>query len=462
VSAAAEVLAWAERAGVPCRHPPDYVVAPEVVDRDALLADRAGDFDFRTNPCVDFGKLVERVPLLVLRPRDRAELCECVRALGRAGLSYTVRGTGHCSGGQALGHAAVLDLGGLDRVLADDPAAEQITVEGGILWGAVVDALRGQGRRPLSIIANLRSTVAGTLAVGGFGDAAHLHGLTVGHVRALTLVTPDGESRAVTDPDPLFRLSLAGRGQLGVIAAATLTTVRRPLTLAGRGARWRSLEDFLEDAARIRGHEAYDFVRARLAPPAQGDEPSVVAQLGRAAAEPPRRGHDPGLVALERADVSPLEWVDLHALLSREPERTAGACPALELSLPLPHGLAAWRAMRRRLDAARLLFAAPRGPSVMLLPGRPARLPLAPLPASDPCFFVALRPELPVGEARAHLPLLAEIATAALEAGGRLYLMSIPVAHPRFLSLQLGDALEELRAHKRAVDPGGLLNPGFL
>jgi FAD/FMN-containing dehydrogenase len=460
VSAADEVLAWAERAGVPCRRPADYVVAPEVVDRATLLAERSADFDFRDNPCVDFGKLVERVPALVLRPRDAGELVDCVRALGRAGLPYAVRGTAHSSGGQALATTAVVDLRGLDRVLADDPDAEEITVEGGIVWGGVVDALRATGRRPVSIIANFRSTVAGTLAVGGFGDAAHLHGLAIAHVRSLRLVTPDGEVRDVADPDPLFRLSLAGRGQLGVIAAATLATVRKPLTLAGRVARWRSLEDFLDDAARIRGHAAYDFVRARLASPIAGDEPSVEAHLGRAAAALPRR--DPGLVALERAEVGPLEHVDIHALLAREPERLAGACPALELSLPLPHGLGAWRGLRRRLAAAGLLFAAPRGPSVMLVPGRPARLPLAPLPASDPCFFVAVRPELPVAEARVAAGLLADVGGAALDAGGRIYLMSVPVAHPRFLALQLGDALADLRAAKRAVDPAGLLNPGLL
>src|SRR5205823_10522330 len=132
--------------------------------------------------------------------------------------------------------------------------------------------------------------------------------LNVEHVRALRLVTPDGAVHDTSDPDPLFRLALAGRGQLGIIVAATLLTVRKPLVLAGRVARWRRLDDFLDDAAAIRGQAAYDFMRARLDPVGAG----VTAHLGNAADALPR--HDPGRVALALAEVGPLESVDLADL----------------------------------------------------------------------------------------------------------------------------------------------------
>src|SRR5262249_19128928 len=151
-----------------------------------------------------------------------------------AGIPYAVRGAGHSSGGQSLIEGgAVLDTRRLDRIVADDPARETITVEGGLWWLALARHLMPQGRRPRSITANLRSTVAGTLAVGGFGDAAHVDGLQISHVDRLTLVTPDGRVHALGPDDELFRLSLAGRGQLGVIADATLQTSRRPFTIAG-------------------------------------------------------------------------------------------------------------------------------------------------------------------------------------------------------------------------------------
>jgi FAD/FMN-containing dehydrogenase len=78
--------------------------------------------------------------------------------------------------------------------------------------------------------------------------------------------------------------------------------------------------------------------------------------------------------------------------------------------------------------------------------------------------MLALRPSMPVGELPKYLPLLRRIGAESLEAGGRIYLMSLDLDldAERFLSMQWGEASRALRALKARFDPRGLLNRGLL
>jgi FAD/FMN-containing dehydrogenase len=419
------------------------------------------DGDFRDDPRLDFGRVVRRTPLAVLRPADQDQLVSCVRFFADAGIRYRLRGTANSSGGQALidESGVVLDLRRLDRIVADDPEGETLTVEGGAWWLTVVDHLHRQGRRPLSVTANLRSSVGGTLAVGGFGAWSHLVGLQIAHVSRLALVTPDGTRHRLGRDDELFRFTMAGRGQLGIIAEATLETVRRPFTIAVRELHWPSLEAFVRDEAVITAHALYDFMRARVRFPPGGSEPEVSALVGLTAEVLP--ASDPGLDLIRPAQASAVELLDVHAALTRGPSETWQlACPALEFVLPLPAGLAAWRELAPMIAAAGIPALQPLGPSVMVVRADP-RFPLAPTPA-DVSMIIVLRPELPAADAPALLPALRAIGRRAMELGARIYLMSIELEDPEFLPRQFGDALPRLRALKARVDPRDLLNPGFL
>jgi len=411
--------------------------------------------NFREDPSIDYGRYMRRVPHAVLRPRDRAALAGCMRFLFAAGIRFKTRGAGHSSGGQALlDDGVVIDLRHLSRVVSDD--GDTITVEGGMWWLALVEHLHAQGRRPRSITANLRSCVAGTLSVGGFGDSSHLWGLQINHVERMTLITPDGAVHALGRDDELFRYSLAGRGLLGVIADVTLQTMRRPWTMMGRMMRWASLADFLRDHQIIVEHELYDFLRARLR--FVNGRFEVVAHLGRTSANPVLE--DPGGAALRPADATPPELIDLHRLLAAErPEDPMVACPAVEFVLPLPLP-ALWDDLAQHIAAAGIPALQPDGHSVMVV-ARDDRLPLAPLPAAT-SVMVALRPKLPAPDARALIPALRAIGRRALELGARMYLMSIEIEEPHFLERQFGEHLVRLRELKAAVDPRGLLNAGLL
>jgi FAD/FMN-containing dehydrogenase len=88
--------------------------------------------------------------------------------------------------------------------------------------------------------------------------------------------------------------------------------------------------------------------------------------------------------------------------------------------------------------------------------------PLAPLPDTDFCMMVALRPAMSLRDVAQYMPELHQIQARALEAGAKMYMMSIDPEIPGFLDVQFGSALAEFVSLKRELDPKGLLNPGLL
>ena len=70
---------------------------------------------------------------------------------------------------------------------------------------------------------------------------------------------------------------------------------------------------------------------------------------------------------------------------------------------------------------------------------------------------------MPVADVPQFLPLLRGFADLALDAGGKVYLMSLEPTRPGWLRAQLGpERHDHLRALKAKWDPEGLLNAGLL
>lgn len=403
----------------------------------------------------DFGRYIERHPAVVVSPTSAADLGASMAALAERAIPYKIRGTAHSSGGQVLiDGGAVIELGGLTGILADHGSS--ISVAGGTRWLT----LASPDRRPPVLTDNLYTTVGGTLAVGGIGDTSIRCGLQIDHVTALEWITPSGENRALGRDDELFRYALGSAGALGALASATIELVDRPRAVSTFVAAWPDADAFIDAARRIREQRSFELVRAALIW-GQDRRPFVRALLANFGAG---EGDEARLRALAPATYAALGASDRTGDSARDPH--AGwtyVCPALELTLPLDRGAEIWARLERTIRRARLDATFPEGTAITVLPGDPA-LPLSVVPPGCPdCLFIALRPRL---ESAAHtsywLPLLREIAAAALDAGGRIYLMSIQTGAERFLDRQFGPAAARLRELKAELDPLGLCNPGLL
>lgn len=434
---AAEALPWAATAGIEAHVP-----------HGALGS-------FRDDARVDFGRLIDLTPV-VFRPRDRDQLIACVRWLAAHHVPWKARGAGHCSGGQALlGDGAVIDTRHLDRIVVDDPAHHAIAVEGGAWWLDVVRHLRTHGHRPEVLTDNLRTSLAGTLAVGGFGDRSHVAGLQIESVTHLVLVTADGETRRVTPGDALFGAWLAGGGRLGALAEVGLRTIARGNSLAGSLIEWDDLGRFVDDAVRIRGDQRFDFLRVT-----RDWRRGVIAAIAANFRDDARDDADrAALHGLRPARVLPLPPSDriAHAEETDPIERWTYACPALELVFPLPDGLDALESVAASVEATGLARHLPLGSAMVVFatpPDAATRFPLAPYPRAPLGVMMVLRPQLPDRAAALRwLPTLRRIAREAVDAGARIYDVSIDTGavaiDPR------------LAAWTAAVDPHGLCRSGL-
>jgi FAD/FMN-containing dehydrogenase len=141
-------------------------------------------------------------------------------------VPVSVRGTGHSCGGQALCEGGIVIANvarnGDVAVAGDD----SVDVSARTTWAALERALNERGRTVPVLTNNRESTVGGTLAVGGYGPRSIAHGAQIDHVRRLRLIEPDGTVGwcSPTERPELFRFSLAGLGQVGVIERVVLRT----------------------------------------------------------------------------------------------------------------------------------------------------------------------------------------------------------------------------------------------
>ena len=175
----------------------------------------------------------------VIRPTDAGQVADAMRAANAASVPVYVRGGGTMYAGGTNPHAGglVLDLGGLDRILDIDTARGVVTVEPGVRFGALAQALA-----PLGLTIGIVPSTAPTATIGG---AASAHALGTGSARfqsfadqvvGLEVVLADGTrlrtgSAAARDagffhrygigPD-LTGLFLGGDATLGVITAIAL------------------------------------------------------------------------------------------------------------------------------------------------------------------------------------------------------------------------------------------------
>lgn len=188
------------------------------------------------------------MPLAVVRPASVEQLRAAVVAATRLGVAVVTRGGGASYTDAYLPTVArsiLLDTGGLNRIVEINARDMTVTVEPGVTWAALSDALAGQGLRtqfrgPFS---GLVATVGGAISQGANGHGSNTFGVSAESVLGFDVVTASGEilrtgQSAPGAAGPFFRyygpdltgLFTADCGALGVKVAITLRLTRvRPV-----------------------------------------------------------------------------------------------------------------------------------------------------------------------------------------------------------------------------------------
>ncbi|WP_026122507.1 FAD-binding oxidoreductase [Nocardiopsis halotolerans] len=162
----------------------------------------------------------------VVRPRTPGQVAE---ALSRAGERGALpRGLGRAYGDAAQDSGGlVLDCTGLTGPVRLDTGRGEVTAPAGTSMDALITHLLGRGFFVPVTPGTSRVTLGGAIAADVHGKNHHTDSSLGAHLRALTLVTPDGRTRRLGpgpdggDPD-LFWATVGGMGLTGVVTEATL------------------------------------------------------------------------------------------------------------------------------------------------------------------------------------------------------------------------------------------------
>jgi D-lactate dehydrogenase (cytochrome) len=185
-------------------------------------------------------------PVGMVRPQSVEQLQRVVASATSAGMAITVRGGGasYTDGYIARDEGQLLiDMSGLDRIVAIDAVNGHVTVEAGVTWAALRDALAAQDLRtpfwgPFS---GLRATIGGSMSQHTISHGSALYGISADSVLSMDIVTADGSllrtGTAAAGAVPFMRhfgpdltgLFTGDCGALGVKARITLPVIaRRP------------------------------------------------------------------------------------------------------------------------------------------------------------------------------------------------------------------------------------------
>jgi glycolate oxidase FAD binding subunit len=187
---------------------------------------------------MDYAAVLGADPGEVARPASVEEVAEVVARANEAKKAVVPWGGGTA---QAYGYAprrvdVLLDLTGLDRVVALEPGDLTATVEAGVTMAALQGALAEHGQYlPLDPPHADTATAGGVLATDAFGPARVGHGTARDWLIGITVVDALGRVvrgggkvvKNVTGYD-LPKLHVGALGTLGVIVEATFKVAPRP------------------------------------------------------------------------------------------------------------------------------------------------------------------------------------------------------------------------------------------
>jgi FAD/FMN-containing dehydrogenase len=183
----------------------------------------------------------------VIRPSSVQQLAEAVAAITCADFAVCVRGGGMSyTGGYVPVHerSVVVDMSGLNRIIHIAPEDLFITVEAGVTWKQIHDALQPLGLRLpfFGTWSGAVATVGGGLSNGALFFGTARYGTAADNVLGITAILADGtlvntgQAAFKHVAKPAYRtygpdltgLFLHDNGALGIKVRATLRVMRAP------------------------------------------------------------------------------------------------------------------------------------------------------------------------------------------------------------------------------------------
>lgn len=228
------------------------------------------DGELTTDPTVlaefadDYGHIVHRTPLAVLRPGSVADVVALVRYANRHRIAVSVRGQGHSTYGQSqVGAGVVIDSRTLARV--HEIRSDRVVADAGVTWKELATATLARGLTPPVFTDYLDLSVGGTLNAGGIGGTSQRYGLQVDTVLELEVVTGEGQlvRCSPTRNRALFASVLGSIGQLAVIVRATLKLVRAPARARAYQLYYSDLDTYLADQRRALAAGRFDSLEGQ-------------------------------------------------------------------------------------------------------------------------------------------------------------------------------------------------------
>jgi hypothetical protein len=274
---------------------PDARALRRLIGGPALCAGAAGYDQARGV----FNLTIDQRPALIAEPGSREEVAAVVNFAREEGLRVAPQRTGHNAGPLgSLEGTVLLKTNRLDRVHVDK-AARRARTGSSARWEDVVPAASELGLAALHG-STPDVSVAGYSLGGGMGWYARKHGLAANSIRAIELVTADGEIRRVdheSEPE-LFWALRGGGGNYGVVTALGSTCCRSPRSSPGRSSSLRARRRGAPRLARVdrqcprRGHLGRPDAAVPAGPRSPGAGPRQVVRPGRGGL-PRHRGGGP-------------------------------------------------------------------------------------------------------------------------------------------------------------------------
>lgn len=215
----------------------------------------------------DFGGIVNRPPLAVLRAGSIADIQTVLPIAAANNIPVVPRGCGHTSLGQAQTlDGLIIDLTDMDEV--HDLSENHVTVDAGATWNSLLARTLKHGLTPRVLTDYLGTSVGGTLSAGGIGGTSHRYGVQTDNVLALDVVTADGILRrcSPTELPDLFHAVLGGFGQCGVIVRATLPLIKAPTRVRRIKIYYPTIDELIASQRSLLASGRFDFLQGEILP----------------------------------------------------------------------------------------------------------------------------------------------------------------------------------------------------